>query len=335
MILLFAGAGASYAINKEKYPTTVEFWNRMSDDIKSDIKNALNGLLNKEISTPKEESPMDIEKVLKIIYEFVDYLSPGIDEAMMVTPFFKSYIPDLSQQRHYLKELIKIENDVYREMHDVYIQEPSGDDAKLWTLLIKNLLDQGEEIDLFTTNYDIVLEKAINMTGGRFFYRKDDGTGSVIDTTVFSTASTAKKKNRFIKLHGSVNWHFKNKSSMIGVGFDHYIEDRDTRAILYPSDKMKSSGRTIIFDMMLNQLGIACQSCDTAIFVGVSFRDDHINQFLKIIPVHVKKLIIDRHSDINQLIHGDFPFDGHDFEYIGGGFNTASVKKIIQEFSGA
>ena len=34
MILIFAGAGASYSIDKEQYPTTVEFWERLPDEIK-------------------------------------------------------------------------------------------------------------------------------------------------------------------------------------------------------------------------------------------------------------------------------------------------------------
>jgi len=36
MILVFAGAGASSAVDHDKYPTTVEFFKRLPSEIKND-----------------------------------------------------------------------------------------------------------------------------------------------------------------------------------------------------------------------------------------------------------------------------------------------------------
>ena len=324
MILLFAGAGASYAINKEKYPTTEEFWKLLSDEIKNSLNNALHGKINEAMSEIFSDDKLDIEKVLGVIYEFINQLSPGIDQSMISTPFISTYIPGKTEKEKYLSELSKIESSIYRKMHYTYIQEPTEKDIEIWDFLIKNLLDK-VEIELFTTNYDTVLEKVIYKNGDRFSYKTDDGTGSILDLSVFGST---KKENRFIKLHGSMDWYFKNKRGKIGIGFDDYIEDRNKRAILYPGDKIGSKKGNEVFREMLDHLRISCQSCSLAVFIGFSFMDDHINQMLKYIPENVKKIIINYPPNMAQIMHDDFPFD--EFVYKGGGFNRNSAQGILE-----
>ena len=48
MILVFAGAGASYAINPNKYPTTIEFFSRLDESIKKLSENSGGLLLSEE-----------------------------------------------------------------------------------------------------------------------------------------------------------------------------------------------------------------------------------------------------------------------------------------------
>ena len=76
MILVFAGAGASYAINGDKYPTTVEFYKRLDKNTKGLIDTVLSGILLEYIKNDENlyNKPMDIEKVLFFINEVSDWV---------------------------------------------------------------------------------------------------------------------------------------------------------------------------------------------------------------------------------------------------------------------
>ena len=75
MILIFAGAGASYAINQDKYPTTVEFFSNLDKSINEKIQKHLSQdcyyIINKERKGLIEESQffekLDIEDILWLI----------------------------------------------------------------------------------------------------------------------------------------------------------------------------------------------------------------------------------------------------------------------------
>ena len=75
MILVFAGAGASYAINPDNYPTTIGFFSGLDESIKEKIQEHLSPdykfIINKERKGLIEESQlnkeMDIEDILWLV----------------------------------------------------------------------------------------------------------------------------------------------------------------------------------------------------------------------------------------------------------------------------
>ena len=74
MILLFVGAGGSAAVDAEQYPTTVEFYKRLPDDI---VQNPLfffvqNFLTN---APSHNEASIDIEKILWELVNLEGYLA--------------------------------------------------------------------------------------------------------------------------------------------------------------------------------------------------------------------------------------------------------------------
>ncbi|MCK4668361.1 hypothetical protein KAU33_16530 [Candidatus Dependentiae bacterium] len=65
MILIFAGAGASKAVDPDNYPTTIEFLEKLPKEIKED---PYFDLINKYFFY-KNDKIIDIEKVLWVIDE--------------------------------------------------------------------------------------------------------------------------------------------------------------------------------------------------------------------------------------------------------------------------
>ena len=62
MILVFAGAGSSAAVDPKQYPTTVEFFNRLPDNI---IRDRIFAEVCKFLASQRKEGqPVDIEEVL-------------------------------------------------------------------------------------------------------------------------------------------------------------------------------------------------------------------------------------------------------------------------------
>ena len=67
MILVFAGAGSSASVDSKNYPTTIEFFKRLPEDVKN---NALYNFIHEFLKAQKKESLIDIEDVLWTIDDF-------------------------------------------------------------------------------------------------------------------------------------------------------------------------------------------------------------------------------------------------------------------------
>ena len=76
MILVFAGAGSSAAVDPKQYPTTAEFFNRLPDNIKQD---PLFSQVHEFLATQKGEQPIDIEEILWTLDELRDYCKVSLN----------------------------------------------------------------------------------------------------------------------------------------------------------------------------------------------------------------------------------------------------------------
>lgn len=76
MMLVFAGAGGSAAVNSDQYPTTVEFFNRLPDEISQD---PLFTQVREFLDARKGGQPIDIEEILWNLDELRDYFRASCD----------------------------------------------------------------------------------------------------------------------------------------------------------------------------------------------------------------------------------------------------------------
>lgn len=153
-----------------------------------------------------------------------------------------------------------------------------------------NLLSRDYSKEIFTTNYDLIIEKSLEASYIPFF---DGFVGSYepffweesIDKIV-SKNDLTQNWIRLWKLHGSLSWFWKKDSvtdtqRIIRIGkIDGEIEDKN-ELVIYPSKDKYDSSRKQPFVAYFDRLKNFLLSGELLfIFTGYSFSDQHINDVI-------------------------------------------------------
>ncbi len=139
-------------------------------------------------------------------------------------------------------------------------------------------------IELFTVNYDLLLETALESFGVPYF----DGFVGTLRAR-FHTELVEGKPGadrewmpaffvRLWKLHGSVNWARQADRQIVRLG--QPVPEHDAAAI-YPSDTKYEESRRVPFVVLQDRLRRALHEPETLVLIaGYSFGDKHLNELL-------------------------------------------------------
>jgi hypothetical protein len=153
-----------------------------------------------------------------------------------------------------------------------------------------NLLNRDFSKEVFTTNYDLIIEKSLEASQIPYF---DGFVGSYepffwqesIDKLVTKTDLT-QNWIRLWKIHGSLSWFWKedpktNAVKIVRIGKIENIGEEKDELVIYPSKEKYSSSRkqpyVAYFDRLKNYL---LNGELLFIFTGYSFSDQHINEIV-------------------------------------------------------
>lgn len=133
--------------------------------------------------------------------------------------------------------------------------------------------------EVFTTNYDILLETALEHQRAPFF---DGFVGSVkpfFDQRAIEYNETARRWTRIWKIHGSVNWRIDRSTNAV---FRSYERDDGAELLIHPSRMKYDESRRMPYLVMMDRLRMFLrQDRPVALIIcGYSFRDEHINNAL-------------------------------------------------------
>lgn len=140
-------------------------------------------------------------------------------------------------------------------------------------------------IEIFTINYDLILESALETFGVPYF----DGFIGVLKArfqTELVEAVPGRDREvvpsyfvRLWKLHGSVNWTWESEQHVIRLGSPAATDDRI--AAIYPSDAKYEESRRVPFVVLQDRLRRSLHENETlTIVTGYSFGDDHLNEMI-------------------------------------------------------
>lgn len=338
MILVFVGAGGSAAVDPEQYPTTVEFFERLPQEVTGDPLFAL--ILAFLRAQKEDDQPVDIEEILWKLMELEEYflLSRNVEtiEGWMMNKNrlckLDNTIPDYSRLLASMAEilqslLVPLRNKIQALLHELYDDPPHLNKLSNWIQFFQTLATNVDPtIEIFTTNYDVVLEKVIEQAGTNIETgRQATSTEMKLDTALWDDPGAPighpqTGYGRLTKLHGSVDWQL-GKDDIICSSV--YTEDPQKHLILYPGFKGIPSEDP--FNKFHEHLRAVVRKANAAIFVGYAFRDGHIGDILSGLRPEIPVHIINK----NGLLP-DLPFTNQ-YKHFSNGFTPKAVQDCIRE----
>jgi hypothetical protein len=153
-----------------------------------------------------------------------------------------------------------------------------------------NILNHEYSKEVFTTNYDLIIEKSLEQSQIPYF---DGFVGSYEpffwqESIEQATGKTDMTRNwiRLWKIHGSLSWFWKedkkdNSQKIIRVGKFDNATTTDKELVIYPSKEKYDSSRKQPFIAYFDRLKNFLSSGELLfIFTGFSFSDQHINDII-------------------------------------------------------
>lgn len=233
MIAVFAGAGASMAVNKDKYPGTVGFFEQLPKEIKN------NNLFKETVAFLRKNEPkkeiFDIEEVLFKLKELIvilsgvknkDSLFGHICEGNRIIPLGSqsgstgNFIPAVQSLE---QKTVKLITEIEKHVFQLYFRGPEENEiTSNWIELFHNL-PENFKWEVFTTNYDTVIEASFEHfkgnSGKNFTFltgREASGGVNILNENTWPKNPDSElnkndlvtKRIRLSKLHGSIDWSY-------------------------------------------------------------------------------------------------------------------------------
>lgn len=344
-IVLFLGAGASAPIG---FPTTKQFGKNIGLD-PYDQNLLRNNMGDRADFLKRVYQKIQVEDI-EGLYNFVHSYGSTPEIELIRERFRESKNQQcINQFREYLRDISRLEGMISNILHRSYDYQPEEHDKKsskiyapLFDLLLKTkIMGDLNELPIFTTNYDVVIEKMFKMpfilgkydvTDGFKLDEKSDAW--IYDDLEFTRSGTNEKPIiKLYKLHGSMNWAIRKNDDVlvknIGSTFRHV--NYDSPIISYPG--IHTIPLREEFKILNAHFEQVLRKAEICIVIGFSFRDyGGINQLFAQVMRNVnKKLFVEisnlspnfqDHTDTADLFND---FTGR-YEYHSGG-----IQKIEQK----
>jgi hypothetical protein len=316
--VVFAGAGASTAVNRDHYPTTVEFFDQLPVEVKGDpFFEQFIDLLHEERGS---DAVIDVELLLAKIEELQQFIHTVADAkavpgwflrgtrlAKVLNPNvnFQSILDAAEQAQPRLRMLVERIN---RQVYQLFRRMPAKRELeRTWVPFLQRLFTTPGPIEIFTTNYDLVIEAALEdlrerdigypkiQTGRR------NGVLQTLDTRVWIERRSDESRGGVLtKLHGSIDWS-RSESDVDGavyVGSDPHFKGSDGRhVIIYPGFKGLPDRQP--FGLFHEYFQKTLLVASRIVFVGFAFRDTHINQLLsQYLPQECRIAVLNPDPDV-------------------------------------
>ncbi len=288
-VVVFAGAGASKAVDPDLFPTTVEFFERLPAEIKQQR------MFQFALAYLRRDDPeriIDIEQVLWTLEELIKLLrSTQTGDGLVGYALQSSRLAKLVNPGYNFGHLLHTYNDLEPELvslisatnalvYDMYGESPSLNKMMLnWLPLLKHLFKKATKLNIFTTNYDVVIETVLESVGADSLNSFLGLTGARHKTLNLKMWEAASGEGRGLltKLHGSVDWKLRNDK--VYVGDPLFTGDHAKQGIIYPGFKGKEGA--VFLKPFHDYLERSLSEAHLIVFIGFAFRDDYINESIR------------------------------------------------------
>lgn len=137
---------------------------------------------------------------------------------------------------------------------------------------------RGFAVEVFTTNYDLLLEQALEDQRVPYFDGFAGGRKPFFDLRAMEEDEIPDRWVRLWKLHGSVNWF---QDGMNGVCRGPADSKGSEQRVIHPSHLKYQQSRRLPYLAMMDKLrSFFRKEAAILILCGYSFRDEHINEII-------------------------------------------------------
>jgi len=154
----------------------------------------------------------------------------------------------------------------------VNVPLPPGSSA--YTDLVNWIIGTPREhpIEIFTTNYDLLLEEAFERSRSPYFDGFTGGREPFFDPVTVAENDLPSRWTRLWKLHGSLGWCSNDKDEVIRMGKDN------AKHLIFPEHLKYEQTQKAPYAALLDRLRAFLATSDTLLLsVGFSFADAHIS----------------------------------------------------------
>lgn len=185
-----------------------------------------------------------------------------------------------------------LDKEICAKIYDIISKEECGADIEIMKKFFAwlSMLNRDFSKEVFTTNYDLVIEKSLEGSGIPYF---DGFVGSYepffwqesIDRFV-KTDDLTHNWIRLWKIHGSLSWFWKEDKKtkshrIVRIGRIDNIKGEEDELVIYPSKEKYAASRKQPFVAYFDRLKYYLLTGELLfIFSGYSFCDQHINEII-------------------------------------------------------
>lgn len=141
-------------------------------------------------------------------------------------------------------------------------------------------IERKNAIEIFTTNYDLLMEQALESLEIPFY---DGFVGSqkpFFDLRTLEDNLIPSHWTRLWKIHGSINW-YQNKNKGYNKVFRSSAKMEDLSQLIYPSHLKYEESRKMPYLALLDHLGRFIRKKSSCLIIsGYSFNDGHLNDVI-------------------------------------------------------
>lgn len=169
-------------------------------------------------------------------------------------------------------------------------------------------IDRKVAIEIFTTNYDLLMEDALEDLEIPYFDGFSGSRRSFFDLRAVEDDLIPKHWSRLWKIHGSINWYQESVAGQKKVYRSSVIK-KDASHLIYPSHLKYEESRKMPYLALIDQLNrFIRKKSSLLILSGYSFSDGHLNDTiinaLKANPTAmVLGLMFDKYETIDDSSH--------------------------------
>ena len=203
--------------------------------------------------------------------------NPNIEAMLSLIRALRSVAGSSKVRGLTFEHLTKLDQQISRTISGIVERKLPGSSTPYHALALF-LANQGAPSEIFTTNYDLLMEQALEAHQVPYFDGFIGSARPFFDQHAIEEDLLPSRWSRLWKLHGSINWRLNTATRTVVRTTDRSDGDE---LLIHPSHLKYEESRRMPYLIMIDRLRsfIRNRQNPVALFVmGYSFSDDHINE---------------------------------------------------------